>query len=119
MSNNTKSISAFEGIVKWNAIDKGYGFIKSVKPMGEVLFNQIAEEFSIDETEIEQFINEREKLEDDLFFHCNSIVVGNEEAALSHYQEIKYKVLKENDRVRFFIKLVKGREQACYIKKED
>ncbi|MDV3167975.1 MAG: cold shock domain-containing protein [Candidatus Phytoplasma stylosanthis] len=113
MENRTKV--KFQGVVKWFDITKGFGFLKSVKPIGEFLYNQIEENFSIDESEIDQFINERENSELDLFCHSNSIIEGNEEAVPDHYQGNKYKKLKENDKVEFFIKLVRGREQACYI----
>ncbi|MEZ0180250.1 cold shock domain-containing protein ['Camptotheca acuminata' phytoplasma] len=105
----------FEGVVKWFDLDRGYGFVKSVKPIGDFLCNQIAEQFSIDDAEMDQFIDQRERAEDDLFCHSNSIIEGNEEPIPGHYQDSKYKKLKENDKVEFFIKLVKGREQACYV----
>ncbi|WP_341266739.1 cold shock domain-containing protein [Candidatus Phytoplasma fraxini] len=113
MENRTKI--KFQGVVKWFDVTKSFGFIKTVKPIGEYSYNEIAEQFSLDEAEIEQFIDNRDRSEDDLFCHANSIIEGNNETIPGHYQESKYKKLKENDKVEFFIKLVKGREQACYI----
>ncbi|MDC9032110.1 hypothetical protein [Columbia Basin potato purple top phytoplasma] len=105
----------FKGVVKWFDKTKGYGFLKSVQPLHEVSYDEIAEQFSLNESEIDQLIDKRDKMEDDLFCHSNYIIEGNNKETSGHYQENKYKKLEENDEVTFFIKLVKDREQACYI----
>ncbi|AYJ00984.1 hypothetical protein CWO85_00285 [Candidatus Phytoplasma ziziphi] len=113
MKNKTKV--QWQGCVKWYNFEKSFGFIKSVTPIGELPFSEIAEQFGIDNSEIEQLVDKRAREEDDLFCHSNNIVQGNTEPLPGHYQNSKYKKLKENDKVEFFIKLVNGKEQACLI----
>ncbi|WAN63248.1 cold shock domain-containing protein [Candidatus Phytoplasma rubi] len=105
----------WQGITKWFNTNKSFGFIKGVTPIGEIPFNEIAEQFEVDNSEIEQLVDKREREEDDLFCHANNIVQGNTKPLPGHYQNSRYKKLEENDKVEFFIKLVNGREQACFI----